>query len=56
MPQYGEGKLFFEGFNKDFSEDKAFTLNCSLTEAKEIITESFGYNYKINETLVEGLK
>ena len=56
LPQYCEGSLFFEGLNKDFSEDKAFTLNCSLTEAKELITESFGYKYKINETLVEGLK
>jgi len=56
LPTYGEGKLFFEGYNKDFSADKAFTLNCSLTEAKEIITESFGYKYKINENLVEGLK
>ena len=56
LPQYGEGKLFFEGYNKDFSDEKAFTLNCSLTEAKEIITESFGYSYKIKENLVEGLK
>ena len=56
LPNYGEGKLFFEGYNKDFSEDKAFTLNCTITEAKELVTESFGYKYKINETLVEGLK
>lgn len=56
LPAYCEGKLFFEGYNKDFSEDKAFTLNCSINEAKTLITESFGYKYKINENLVEGLK
>ena len=56
LPAYCEGSLFFEGYNKDFSEDKAFTLNCSINEAKTLITESFGYKYKINENLVEGLK
>lgn len=56
LPAYCEGKLFFEGYNKDFSEDKAFTLNCSINESKTLITESFGYKYKINENLVEGLK
>lgn len=56
LPAYHKGKLFFEGYNKDFSEDKAFTLNCSINEAKTLITESFGYKYKINENLVEGLK
>ena len=56
LPAYCDGKLFFEGYNKDFSEDKAFTLNCSINESKTIITESFGYKYKINENLVEGLK
>ena len=56
LPAYCEGKLFFEGYNKDFSKDKAFTLNCSINEAKTLITESFGYKYKINENLVEGLK
>ena len=56
LPSYGEGKLFFEGYNKDLAEDKAFTLNCSINESKALITESFGYKYKINETLVEGLK
>ena len=55
-PAYRKGKLFFEGYNKDFSEDKAFTLNCSINESKTLITESFGYKYKINENLVEGLK
>jgi len=56
LPNYGDGHLFFEGYNKDFSEDNAFTLNYSINESKELITESFGYKYKINETLVEGLK
>ena len=56
LPAYCEGSLFFEGYNKDFSEDKAFTLNCSINESKTLITESFGYKYKINENLVEGLK
>ena len=56
LPAYCEGNLFFEGYNKDFSEDKAFTLNCSINESKTLITESFGYKYKINENLVEGLK
>lgn len=56
LPAYCEGKLFFEGYNKDFSEDKAFKLNCSINESKTLITESFGYKYKINENLVEGLK
>ena len=56
LPNYGDGKLFFEGINKDFSDNKAFTLNCSINESKMLITESFGYKYKINETLVEGLK
>ena len=56
LPAYCEGKLFFEGYNKDFSEDKAFTLNCSINESKTLITESFGYKYKINENLVKGLK
>ena len=56
LPAYCEGKLFFEGYNKDFSEDKAFTLNCSINKSKTLITESFGYKYKINENLVEGLK
>ena len=56
LPAYCEGKLFFEGYNKDFSEDKAFTLNCSINESKTLVTESFGYKYKINENLVEGLK
>ena len=56
LPAYCEGKLFFEGYNKDFSEDKAFKLNCSINKSKTLITESFGYKYKINENLVEGLK
>ena len=56
LPAYCEGKLFFEGYNKDFSKDKAFKLNCSINESKTLITESFGYKYKINENLVEGLK
>ena len=56
LPSYCEGKLFFEGYNKDFSEDKAFTLNCSINKPKTLITESFGYKYKINENLVKGLK
>ena len=56
LPVYCEGNLFFEGYNKDFSGDKAFTLNCSINESKTLITESFGYKYKINENLVEGLK
>ena len=56
LPAYCEGNLFFEGYNKDFSEDKAFTLNCSINEAKKLITESFGYKYKINKNLVKGLK
>lgn len=56
LPAYCEGKLFFEGYNKDFSKDKAFTLNCSINKSKTLITESFGYKYKINENLVEGLK
>ena len=56
LPVYCEGNLFFEGYNKDFSRDKAFTLNCSINESKTLITESFGYKYKINENLVEGLK
>ena len=56
LPAYCEGNLFFEGYNKDFSKDKAFTLNCSINESKTLVTESFGYKYKINENLVEGLK
>ena len=56
LPAYRKGKLFFEGYNKDFSEDKAFKLNCSINESKTLITESFGYKYKINENLIEGLK
>ena len=56
LPNYCEGKLFFEGYNKDFSSDKAFTLNCSINESKTLITESFGYKYAIGENLVEGLK
>ena len=56
LPAYLKGKLFFEGYNKDFSEDKAFTLNCSINKSKTLITESFGYKYKINKNLVKGLK
>ena len=56
LPAYRKGKLFFEGYNKDFSEDKAFTLNCSINKSKTLITESFGYKYKINKNLVKGLK
>ena len=56
LPAYCKGKLFFEGYNKDFSEDKAFTLNCSINKSKTLITESFGYKYKINKNLVKGLK
>ena len=56
LPNYGDGKLFFEGYNKDFADNNAFTLNFSINESKELITESFGYKFKINETLVEGLK
>ena len=56
LPAYRKGKLFFEGYNKDFSEDKAFTLNCSINKSKMLITESFGYKYKINKNLVKGLK
>ena len=56
LPSYRKGKLFFEGYNKDFSEDKAFTLNCSINKSKTLITESFGYKYKINKNLVKGLK
>ena len=56
LPAYEEGHLFFEGINKEFAKDKAFRLNCSINESKTLITESFGYKYNINETLVEGLK
>ena len=56
LPAYRKGKLFFEGYNKDFSEGKAFTLNCSINKSKTLITESFGYKYKINKNLVKGLK
>ena len=56
LPAYRKGKLFFEGYNKDFSEDKAFKLNCSINKSKTLITESFGYKYKINKNLVKGLK
>lgn len=51
-----KAKNILEGYNKEFSAEKAFTLNYSINEAKAFVTESFGYNYKIGENLVEGLK
>lgn len=42
------------GKNADLAEDKAFTLSYKITDNK-LITESFKYSYKIEETLVEGL-
>ena len=56
LPAYGEGSLFCEGYNKDFSEDKAFTLNYVVESDHSLVTQSFGYKYKINEQLVEGLR
>lgn len=56
MPAHNEGKLFFEGCNKDFAEGKAFKLGCSIDESKKLVVESVGYSYSIGETLVEGLK
>lgn len=56
LPAYGDGKLFLEGYNKDFSDEKAFTVECRINEEKELITEQICYKFKINETLVEGLK
>ncbi len=50
------GKLIFEGINKDLVEDGELHLHCSINENKCLITESFGYKYTINDTLVEGLK
>ena len=54
LPAYDEGKLFLEGYNKDFSEDKAFKLNFNLTEDKSIKTDSINYRFTINESLIEG--
>ena len=55
-PSYVDNKVILEGYNKDFSDEKAFKVSCSINEAKSLITESINYSYKINETLVEGLK
>jgi len=56
LPEYGDGKLFLEGINKDFSDDKAFMIECTINENKELITEQLCYHFKINEALVEGIK
>jgi len=50
------GSLILEGYNKDLTEEKAFTVKGALEGGNQFITESFGYKYTINETLVEGLK
>lgn len=52
-----KGNIILEGCNKDFSEDAHFTINCVLEDGgKYLVTESFGYKYKINDYLVEGLR
>jgi len=55
-PSGNNGKLVFEGYNKDFSTDRSFKLNTQINEEKELVTESLEYKFKINTTLVEGLK
>ena len=52
-----EGKIILEGYNKDLAEDAHFTLTCLFEDGgNTLLTESFGYKYTINNTLVEGLK
>ena len=55
LPNFGEGSLFLEGLNKDFSDTPAFKANCTVIN-NSIIVEDLAYKFKINETLVEGLK
>ncbi len=49
--------ILFEGLNKDFSADKAFTLDC-IRESHGIYLapSKLSYSYKVNDRLVEGLK
>jgi len=57
LPAFENGNLFFEGINKEFSDEKAFRLNCSInTETKSLLTESFGYKYTVDNNTVEGTK
>jgi len=50
-------QVIYEGLNKDFADAPAFTLKGIAEEnGKILVTESFGYKYTINNTLVEGLK
>jgi hypothetical protein len=46
-------KYGFRGENKDFAQNKAFTLNTRVLN-KTLFTEGFTYNYRINESLVQG--
>lgn len=47
------GKIKFLGLNETFSNKKAFTLACNVTENK-LLSENLSYNYKIDNIKVVG--
>lgn len=49
-----KGTLKLTGINEGLSSNGQFILNCNLSNSA-LLTESFAYKYKINESLVEGL-
>ena len=57
VPTKGQlNNIICEGYNKDLSNEKAFTIKGTLENKHVFVTESINYRYTINETLVEGLK
>jgi hypothetical protein len=48
------GTYELHGANKTFCEGKNFVLTASMKN-KKLFTESIGYKYHVNGTLVEGL-
>lgn len=48
-----DDKIILTGLNEALSVDGKFTLNC-IVEDTNLITESLEYNYKINESSVNG--
>lgn len=51
---YESKKLVLTGLNEAFGRDSHFSLSCRL-DNNVLIAEQLVYNYKINNTIVEGL-
>lgn len=51
---YESKKLVLTGLNEAFGRDSHFKLSCKI-DNNALIAEQLSYNYKINNTIVEGL-